>query len=608
MAVKRVLLPVLVQDPSVLRDRALDINAIHPVVVSDPHGFMDGPVCRRVAVVDIDATRGVLRPAARLRSHGGIYRDTGAYQVTIPLPESRRSAPWIGKQQTTSIDTLGRPDFNDPFLKVSAFGSVVRTLAFVEDPAALGRPVRWAFDGEQLLVVPRAGQLDNAFYHRDSHSLYFFSFTSATKSAGTVHCALSQDIVVHEATHAIIDGIAPDLFDASSPESLALHEAVADFTAVLSSVRNRDLPRYRARESHKAVDELVTSSRFSRIAKEFELARSGRHALRDACNRKTLDPNVHDPAQRVDPADPHALSEVLTGALFEVLRRTVRRVTTADARPRRELLRQAAGMFGVRVYTVLRMAGLIYKGLDWLPPGEVSFSDYARAMLAADEYYWPRLAQQRRWLLQECRTRHIFDRNESAEGRRPRRVLLSDGEFSALQSSGAARRRFVQAHRRLLHVPEGAKFTVRAYLGAPRISDLSTHRSSESASLGEPAHKRSFDDNPLLILKVAFRTTEPNDLGEAFGRRRALTVGTTLALDRAGAIHGLLLGGRSRSQRAGRSAFLRRLAAAGALLPPGHTIGPDGEPRQGAVLSSLRSGTLRVSGSFRALHLVDTGA
>jgi hypothetical protein len=44
---------------------------------------------------------------------------------------------------------------------------------------------------------------------------------------------LSRDIVSHETGHAIIDGVAPDLYNAVTPQSLALHEAMADLAALL---------------------------------------------------------------------------------------------------------------------------------------------------------------------------------------------------------------------------------------------------------------------------------------------------------------------------------------------------------------------------------------
>ena len=67
MKVKSVLLPVLIQDPSVFSDSSLMLNAIHPVIASDPDGFQDGPISRRIAVVDIDVLDGTLRAKRRCR-------------------------------------------------------------------------------------------------------------------------------------------------------------------------------------------------------------------------------------------------------------------------------------------------------------------------------------------------------------------------------------------------------------------------------------------------------------------------------------------------------------------------------------------------------------
>jgi hypothetical protein len=608
VALTDVLLPVLIQDPYVIASEDLTINAIQPVVAKDPSGFSEGPACRRVAIVDFDSSDGSLRPAAVFNPAGSPYANVGMYLVTVPLPaRAPRQAPWVRGVPTSRIEALTSRDYDDPFLKVSTFGTVVRTLALVEDEAALGRPVEWAFGGEQLLVVPRAGDLDNAFYHRDSHSLQFYYFTPGADVTRTVYSALSQDIVAHEAAHAVIDGIAPDLYDTVSPQSLGIHESLADLTAVLLTLRNREFLHPRSRS--EAFREVGQSGRFSRIAEEFGHSRGHGPALRDVNNRKTLDPRERDPARRVDLSSPHAVSQALSGALFQVVRQTFEVTYDSDDEA---LLRLVDDKFrAALIYTVNRMASLIFKGLDWLPPGEVSFADCVRAMLAADSYHLPDLAQQREWLLRECQQRSILPRSHrgipQGTPEEVQQFNLGAVDIDRINSSESEAKHFVDRHRRLLGLPDGSPFEVRSRIvrvGTRRLLDR-RHR-TEIISLAAPDPQPSGDDaDRLLNLKASWWIAEPSDLREEFGATREIKVGATLVLDPSGAVQALLRGGQEQAQAARRSEFLRRLAEVGVLLPPGRSNGPDGRPLQGYLSSEVRSGFLRVAGGLRTLHIAE---
>jgi hypothetical protein len=337
---------------------------------------------------------------------GTRYHDIATYQVPLPTKKGTRAVPWAGSAaKGVDVGKLGFIPLDDPFMKVSVFGTVLRTLGLVQDPAVLGREIQWGFSGKQLLVVPRAAELDNAFYHRESRSLQFYYGSGA--NGATVYSGLSQDIVAHETAHAIIDGIAPDLYDAISPESLAIHEGLADLTAALLSMRNRELTTKRGQPTDTKV--FQQSSRFTRIAEEFCRWRGHGEALRDICNTKSLSARVGND-RRVDSSSPHSLSEVLSGLLFVVFRAVFARAPKDPAASHRINREGSAALEGLRCrigYACNRTLTLAYRGLDWLPPGDASFVDLVGAMLVADREYFPKDVWLRELLIKEARRRAI---------------------------------------------------------------------------------------------------------------------------------------------------------------------------------------------------------
>jgi hypothetical protein len=283
----KVRLPVLVNDPEVAQYK--DIPPVDWLTVEGEDVFLDGPVCRRVAVVDFDPASGALVPGARLVDDGGVAK--------YDLPP-------------------GPPLDHPAFIQASVCGGIFRTLDIFEEADSLGRRVKWAFPGEQLLVVPRAGEWGNAFYERASRSLQLFYVTEPNRR---VYAAHSQDIIAHETAHAILDAVAPDLYDAALPQSLAIHEAVADIAMLLSAFRSRKLTD-RVREH--VGDALERPNAFTQVAEQFgAVVGRGTGGIRDLNNTRTL--------AEVDATSPHALSEVLSGALYSVMVRIHRELLDA---------------------------------------------------------------------------------------------------------------------------------------------------------------------------------------------------------------------------------------------------------------------------------------
>ena len=107
----------------------------------------------------------------------------------------------------------------------------MRTLAQFE--RALGRRVSWSFGGHQLKVAPHAFAEANAFYASREEALLFGYFAGPDGSTVVQNC-LSHDIVAHETTHALVDGLRPRYLEPSSPDQAAFHEGFADVVALLS--------------------------------------------------------------------------------------------------------------------------------------------------------------------------------------------------------------------------------------------------------------------------------------------------------------------------------------------------------------------------------------
>jgi len=92
---------------------------------------------------------------------------------------------------------------------------------------------RWAraASPKTLDLLPNDGFDLNAYY--DGQSLSFFEYQT---SGVTTHSAASTDVVAHEAGHALLDSIRPDLWDTTFPETNAFHEAFGDCMALLTAL------------------------------------------------------------------------------------------------------------------------------------------------------------------------------------------------------------------------------------------------------------------------------------------------------------------------------------------------------------------------------------
>lgn len=120
------------------------------------------------------------------------------------------------------------------FVAWQAREAALRAIVAVE--AASGALPGWTGKPSyrKLPLIPVAGQDLNAYYDRASISFF------VTRVAGQdVYSGASTDVVAHEAGHAILDAIRPDLWGVNMMEVGAFHEGFGDIVAILTALSDK---------------------------------------------------------------------------------------------------------------------------------------------------------------------------------------------------------------------------------------------------------------------------------------------------------------------------------------------------------------------------------
>jgi hypothetical protein len=567
---------MMIQDPSIAR---LDIGRlVEDWTMLDEAHYLDGPVSERVAVIDLDPnTEAIASPARYLPPSGN--RSLGRYDVA-------------------------KTDIASPFfIPVSAFATVFRTIYLYEQRQVLGRKIRWAFDAPQLLVVPRAGWLANAYYERRSHSLQFFQFEADDQ---VIQTSLSRDIVAHETGHALIDGIDPDIYDALDPQALGLHEGVADLTAMLLAFSSRNLTEAVLNQTNGSIRE---STAFSSIGEQFGRAIDpDRKAgyLRSLLNDATL------PADPDDEPEEHELSQVISGVLYAFVVE-LHEHFKPDVAARLGITEFSASGRALAIAAAL-FQRMVLRGLDYLPPGEITFADFGRAILAADQASYPDDTW-RRWLRANFVARGIARREADLDvTTNVANAAVEAVDLQGLVDSQWVAYTFVEHNRELLGIPPDAEFEV-----LPRVVVDGRFETPAATMDRATTEQRPADgDGPAasdggvpfreLLVKIRWSVVEPNppDLGAT---SRRVQTGTTLVIDwNAKRIRALLRPITFEERRVARDRMMRRLVEDGLVdvtePPPTPAPAGSGMPTATGIDAVVTDGILRVRNTARLLHIV----
>jgi hypothetical protein len=244
----------------------------------------------------------------------------------------------------------------------------------------------------KLHIYPHARKEDNAYYDPDRGAL-LFGYTFAGKASvglnqpgGVVFTSLSHDVVVHESTHALLDGLRARFILPMNPDVGAFHEAFADLVALFQRFQYRDLVQRGVAQAPDLNSRLLTD-----IARQWGEATGDdpRAALRSAL---VAAGNANDPVPgqyRYDAAkEVHDLGAVLVAAVFDAFRWIFARKTAVLHRLVRERDHPSAELIELLVAHAERLASqfldIVIRAVDYCPPVDVTFGEYLRAMITAD--------------------------------------------------------------------------------------------------------------------------------------------------------------------------------------------------------------------------------
>jgi hypothetical protein len=264
---------------------------------------------------------------------------------------------------------------------------------------ALGRKALWGADlsktNEEFLpklrVYPHALRQANAYYSPKKRALLFGYFPASGNApgeqfpGGMVFTCLSHDIVAHETTHALLDGIQPQFIEPSHPDTLAFHEAFADIVALFQHFTFPDVLRH---QIAKTRGNLASQNLLGELAQQFGRAIGRYGALREFINAKP------DPNEYATVLEPHARGAILVAAVFEAFLSIYKcriadilRIATSgtgilpdgDLHP--DLINRLAREAAKTAQHILNMC---IRALDYCPPVDTNFGDYLRALITAD--------------------------------------------------------------------------------------------------------------------------------------------------------------------------------------------------------------------------------
>ncbi|MFZ2163105.1 MAG: hypothetical protein WAW02_12880 [Sideroxyarcus sp.] len=361
-------------DPSL--SLRLDTASVNQTVFETPweHNLQPGPVGEYVEVLDYD-------PAS------------GCWYEPIDLNE----------RELLAQDGLAPSEGNPQFHQQMVYAAAMNTIGNFE--RALGRQIFWSpvYDDsrpagqkevyvQRLRIYPHALRAANAYYSPNKRALLFGYFPGPS---GMVFSCLSHDIVAHETTHALLDGMHRRYIEDNHEDSLAFHEAFADLVALFEHFT---FPAVLRHQIARTRGDLASQSLLGELAQQFGEATGRYGALRNAIGEHAANgqwqPIKPDPERLKNEHEPHARGAILVAAVFGSF-------LAANKSRIEDLIRLASGGSGIlpdgamhpdlvnrlaeqTSATAKSFLNICIRALDYCPPVDITFGDYLRALVTAD--------------------------------------------------------------------------------------------------------------------------------------------------------------------------------------------------------------------------------
>ena len=376
-------LRVFAFDPSMATQ--IETISLNEATLSLPWEKLEqGPIGEYLEVIDYDPASDCFYDQVDL-NHKYLIAEDG-YAPSQANPQFHQQMVYAVAMRTIRNfeHTLGRLAMWSPHQKMSKNGDLFGPKYFVQ----------------RLRLYPHALREANAFYSPSKKAVLFGYFQSAENSAAvpvTVFTCLSHDIIVHEVTHALLDGMHGRFVEPSNPDILAFHEAFADIVALF---QHFSLPEVLENQIAATRGDLTIQNRLVELAQELGSAIGNRGALRSAI-RLDYDKATGqwqrtppDPKAYRKEMEPHARGSLLVATVFDAFL-TIYRSRVADlfriatkgtgvllaGKLHPDLIRRLAAEAANSAQGVLEIC---IRALDYCPPVDITFGDYLRAIVTAD--------------------------------------------------------------------------------------------------------------------------------------------------------------------------------------------------------------------------------